>query len=299
MTAGAPIGPSVVLMVITLPTSLLILLPRKANAAMKSSLWSSAITLALTVTALVGTPAASATPTPTPQPTDIATKAVDPPAIDPVLRKKTTDNRKVRVNVLTRSRDQLPAAAAAGTALKTFSRLPVVTMRVDAAGLDRLAAQAGVVSVTEDVPVPPVLAESIPLIGADKTRAAGLTGAGGAVAVLDTGVARSHTFLAGRVVAEACFSPSDAEYGASSLCPDGEDEQEGTGAADSDQGPCAAANLDCDHGTHVAGIAVGNGANVTGAPPAGGAPAPSWSRSRCSASSTPRTSAVRAPRRAC
>ncbi|WP_206061001.1 S8 family peptidase, partial [Nonomuraea basaltis] len=188
------------------------------------------------------------------------------------MRKKTTDNRKIRVNVLTQSRAQLLDAAAAGTTLTTFSRLPVVTMRVDAAGLDRLAAQAGVVSVTEDVPVPPVLAESIPLIGADKTRAAGLTGAGGAVAVLDTGVARNHPFLAGRVVAEACFSPSDVDYGASSLCPSGEDEQEGTGAADSDQGPCAAADLDCDHGTHVAGIAVGKGANVSGAPPAGVAP---------------------------
>ncbi|MEV4072185.1 S8 family serine peptidase [Nonomuraea fuscirosea] len=174
--------------------------------------------------------------------------------------------------MVTRSRSDLPAATAAGTPLRTFSRYPVVTLRVDATGLDRLRTQTGVVSVTEDVPVPPILAESVPLIGGDKTRAAGLTGAGTAVAVLDTGVARTHPFLAGRVVAEACFSPSDAEYGATSLCPGGEDEEEGTGAADADQGPCAVAPLDCAHGTHVAGIAAGNGANVSGAPPAGVAP---------------------------
>ncbi|MDR8415257.1 S8 family serine peptidase, partial [Nonomuraea sp. 3-1Str] len=128
------------------------------------------------------------------------------------------------------------------------------------------------VSVTEDRPVPPVLAESVPLIGADKTRAAGKTGAGSVVAVLDTGVAVNHPFLKDRVLEEACFSPIDADYSSTSLCPDGTAQQEGPGAADTDQGPCADPALDCDHGTHVAGIAVGDGTGVTGAPPAGVAP---------------------------
>ncbi|GIH99867.1 hypothetical protein Pta02_18760 [Planobispora takensis] len=121
--------------------------------------------------------------------------------------------------------------------------------------------------------MPPVLTQSVSLIGGDRTREAGMTGAGSVVAVLDTGVAVNHPFLRGRVVAEACFSPSDPDYSASSLCPGGADQQEGAGAADAESGPCADAALDCDHGTHVAGIVAGDGQNLAGAPPAGVAPA--------------------------
>ncbi|MEQ4722107.1 S8 family serine peptidase [Nonomuraea sp. B19D2] len=179
---------------------------------------------------------------------------------------------KIRVNVVSKTRADLPDAAASGQVVQQLSRFPLVTLRVDQAGLDRLAKLPSVVSVTEDRPVPPVLAESVPLIGADKTRAAGKTGAGSVVAVLDTGVAVNHPFLKDRVLEEACFSPIDADYSATSLCPDGNAQQEGPGAADTDQGPCADPALDCDHGTHVAGIAVGDGQGVTGAPPAGVAP---------------------------
>ncbi|MEV6152407.1 S8 family serine peptidase [Nonomuraea sp. NPDC052129] len=179
---------------------------------------------------------------------------------------------KIRVNVITKSRADLPEASSAGQVLQTMSRFPMVTLRVDAAAVDRLAKLPNVVSVSEDRPVPPVLAESIPLIGADKTRAAGLTGAGSVVAVLDTGVAVKHPFLGGRVIEQACFSPIDADYGATSLCPNGTATQTGAGSADSESGPCADAALDCDHGTHVAGIAIGDGTNVAGAPPAGVAP---------------------------
>ncbi|MEV0349067.1 S8 family serine peptidase [Nonomuraea sp. NPDC050680] len=179
---------------------------------------------------------------------------------------------KIRVNVVTKSRADLPEASSAGQVLQTMSRFPMVTLRVDAAAVDRLAKLPNVVSVSEDRPVPPVLAESIPLIGADKTRAAGLTGEGSVVAVLDTGVAVKHPFLGGRVIEQACFSPIDADYGATSLCPNGTATQTGAGSADSESGPCADAALDCDHGTHVAGIAIGDGKNVAGAPPAGVAP---------------------------
>lgn len=150
--------------------------------------------------------------------------------------------------------------------------MPEVTLRVDRAGLDRLAAMSGVISVTEDRPLSPTLFESIPLIGADKTQALGLTGAGSVVAVLDTGVATRHPFLSGRVVHEACFSSTDPAEGASSLCPDGSGRQEGPGSADAGSGPCGAIPVQCDHGTHVAGIAAGNGRGVPGAPPGGVAP---------------------------
>ncbi|MEU4235077.1 S8 family serine peptidase [Nonomuraea sp. NPDC026600] len=174
--------------------------------------------------------------------------------------------------MVSKTRADMPDAAASGQVVQQLSRFPLITLHVDQAGLDRLSKLPSVVSVTEDKPVRPVLAESIPLIGADKTRAAGKTGAGSVVAVLDTGVAVNHPFLKDRVLEEACFSPIDADYSSTSLCPDGNAVQEGPGSADTDQGPCADVALDCDHGTHVAGIAVGDGTGVTGAPPAGVAP---------------------------
>ncbi|MFB9720034.1 S8 family serine peptidase [Planobispora longispora] len=177
------------------------------------------------------------------------------------------------MNVVTETRKDMPDAASSGQVLQRLSRLPVVTLRVDEAALERLAGLPGVVSVTEDRPVPPVLTESVSLIGGDRLREAGMTGVGSVVAVLDTGVAVNHPFLRGRVVAEACFSPSDPDYFASSLCPNGADQQEGPGSANAESGPCADAALDCDHGTHVAGIVAGNGQDLAGAPAAGVAPA--------------------------
>ncbi|WP_251065972.1 S8 family serine peptidase [Streptomyces sp. ISL-36] len=231
---------------------------------MKRPVWSAVITamVAVTLGAIPANaaPASAGTATPT---------TAEP--VNPALHDRVADGDTVRVNVVTRNRADLPAAARAGKALKTLSTLPVTTLRVDKAGLDRLAGQPGVVSVTEDVAVPPTLDSSVPLIGADRTAAAGYTGAGSAVAVLDTGVAVKHPFLGNRVIAEACFSTNDSTSSVTSLCPDGTEQQEGPGAADADSGPCATSRL-CDHGTHVAGIAAGNGRGVTGAPEAGVAP---------------------------
>ncbi|MFG1966627.1 S8 family serine peptidase [Nonomuraea sp. NPDC049028] len=217
------------------------------------------------------TPAASASATQ--QTTSTAQQGTSAaPYVEPQLSARVAAAGKIRVNVVSKTRADLPDAASSGQVVQQLTRFPVVTLHVDQAGLDRLTKLPSVVSVTEDKPVRPVLAESVPLIGADKTRAAGKTGAGSVVAVLDTGVAVNHPFLKDRVLEEACFSPIDADYSSTSLCPDGTAEQEGPGAADADQGPCADVALDCDHGTHVAGIAVGNGTGVTGAPPAGVAP---------------------------
>ncbi|WP_254705609.1 S8 family peptidase [Streptomyces vilmorinianum] len=232
---------------------------------MRRPIWATVVTAMMTVT-LGAIPANAApvnagTTTPT---------AADP--IDPALHDEVADGGTVRVNVVTRSRADLPAAARAGKALQTLAALPVTTLNVDEAGLEKLAAQPGVVSVTEDVAVPPTLDSSLPVIGADKTRAAGNTGAGTAVAILDTGVAVKHPFLGNRVIAEACFSTVVPDYPATSLCPNGTEQQEGPGSADTEAGPCATMGTVCDHGTHVAGIAAGNGQGVTGAPKAGVAP---------------------------
>ncbi|MEU4231619.1 S8 family serine peptidase [Nonomuraea sp. NPDC026600] len=208
---------------------------------------------------------------------DVSASALSPetpagPWVEPGLAQKLAGGARTRVNVVTKARADLPAAASAGQVLQTLSVLPVVTLRADQAALERLAAQPGVVSVSEDRPVPPTLGQSTPLIGADRTRAAGLTGEGSAVAVLDTGVAVNHPFLGGRVVAEACFSPIDPDYSATSLCPNGTVQQDGPGSADSESGPCADVALDCDHGTHVAGIVAGDGEGVDGDDGSGVAP---------------------------
>ncbi|MEW1697919.1 S8 family serine peptidase [Streptomyces sp. NPDC091278] len=192
--------------------------------------------------------------------------------VAPLLFDETQNGGTVRVNVVTAQRTDLASVADAGQTLVSYSTLPMTTLRVDRAGLERLNAQPGVVSVTEDVAVKPMLDESTVKIGGDRAFAAGKTGVGATVAVLDTGVAVKHPFLSGRVKAEACFSDNDPVVGSTSLCPDGSAAQEGSGSADTDTGPCAVANLDCSHGTHVAGIAAGDGAGLSGAPRRGVAP---------------------------
>ncbi|WP_037803686.1 S8 family peptidase, partial [Streptomyces resistomycificus] len=242
---------------------------------MNRRIWTTVVTTVMTM-ALGAIPAHAVT---TASITAVAGTAQDDPAgtataddpIDPPLYDDTADGDTVRVNVVTENRDDLSSAASAGETVQSFSTLPIVTLRVDRAGLDELAAQDGVISVSEDVPVPPTLDETVPLIGADNAIKAGKTGKGSTIAVIDTGVATNHPFLKNRVVTEACFSPIDTAYGATSLCPNGTATQEGTGAANSANGPCATLE-GCDHGTHVAGIAAGNGTGLSQAPATGVAP---------------------------
>lgn len=108
---------------------------------------------------------------------------------------------------------------------------------------------------------PPALYESTSIIRADEAWAQGYTGQGWAVAILDTGVDSSHPFLAGKVVAEACFSTNDPAYAAYSVCPNGQEQQTGPGSAR----PCLYEG--CEHGTHVAGIAAGRGSQMNGVAP--------------------------------
>ncbi|MFG2354163.1 proprotein convertase P-domain-containing protein [Streptomyces sp. NPDC048521] len=240
---------------------------------MKRRMWTTVVTAVMTVT--FGAIPAHAT---TAEDTGTATTAGSGTAaaaegdpIDPPLYDATAGGGTVRVNVVTENRADLSSAASAGQTVQSFETLPVVTLRVDKAGLDALAAQEGVVSVSEDAVSAPTLDQSVPLIGGDLAIKAGKTGKGSAIAIVDTGVATHHPFLRNRVVAEACFSPIDAAYSATSLCPDGTAKQEGTGSADAANGPCATIE-GCEHGTHVAGIAAGDGTGLSGAPATGVAP---------------------------
>jgi subtilisin family serine protease len=141
-------------------------------------------------------------------------------------------------------------------AVVKFKLTPGIAMTVDAETLKDLIADPEVIGIQEERLDRTMLPQTVPLIGADQAWVKGLTGTGYAIAILDTGVARQHPFLAGKVVAEACFSGSIP--GAISLCPNGLTSQTGPGAGVSCTLP------GCDHGTHVAGIAAGKGANFAG-----------------------------------
>ena len=141
-------------------------------------------------------------------------------------------------------------AALKVTGVKRFRFIPSMTLVVNAAALKKLASLPEVEKITEDIVLHPALAESVPLIGAPNVWAAGSSGQGQTIAVLDSGIDGEHPFLADKVVSEACYSEN--------LCPAGEGAYEGAGVN------CPREDLDCFHGTFVAGVAAGNGADFSG-----------------------------------
>ena len=139
---------------------------------------------------------------------------------------------------------------------RRFSSVPLVALEVGSDALRELEDAPELVKrVVEDDVVYASLAESVPLIQGDRLWAQGFDGNGQVVAVLDTGVDSSHPFLSGKVVEEACYS-STVSPQSTTLCPNGSEEQVGPGSGVN----CSLALFGCDHGTHVAGIAAGNGA---------------------------------------
>ena len=139
-----------------------------------------------------------------------------------------------------------------------YAYVPLIALEIDAAALAELEGAAlWVDRVFDDAIKQPILAESVPLIGADRAWGRGFDGSGTVVAVLDTGVDASHPFLLGKVVEEACYSSTLLKH-STTFCPNGLEEQVGPGAAV----PCPLDAQGCFHGTHVAGIAAGDGATA-------------------------------------
>ena len=153
--------------------------------------------------------------------------------------------------------------------LYKYMYAPYLSMSVDSAALDALLASPDVINIEEDMPVPPTLNWSVPHIGATQLHATNITGAGVAVAILDTGVDKTHPFLRDSVISEACYSTNDPVYESSSLCPGGFQKSVASGSAMPYGGNCPAQW--CSHGTHVAGIAAGR-SGVIGSPGPGVAP---------------------------
>jgi subtilisin len=139
--------------------------------------------------------------------------------------------------------------------IKRYRYVPYLAVTVNAAALQALAQNPGVAGISEDVALPPVLAESTGVVGANGAWNLGYDGTGWAVAVLDTGVDKYHNFLAGKVISEACYSTTNTNpfSRSTSLCPGG---ASSSTAVDSGVN-CDTSIPGCDHGTHVAGIAAG------------------------------------------
>lgn len=137
------------------------------------------------------------------------------------------------------------------TEVRRYENLPVIAMKVDAAGLAAAKGYDAGVRIWRDLPVVPYLDDSGAMVGAPEAHRGGHTGKGTFVAVIDTGVDVNHPFIAGRPIYEACFS---------NRCPNGR-----MGMV----GPGAARPLN-SHGTHVAGIALGRADEMSGVAPEAG-----------------------------
>ncbi|AFL72670.1 S8 family peptidase [Thiocystis violascens] len=148
-----------------------------------------------------------------------------------------------------------------GSRVKRFDRAQGLAMQADAIDVQDLLDDPEVLDVFEDKAYSPALIESLPLIGATGNSVfAGYSGQGQVIAILDTGVDKNHPFLAGKVVSEACYSSSYSSQGSTSLCPGGASESTAVNSGLN----CNAGIDGCSHGTHVAGIAAGRGANFSG-----------------------------------
>ncbi|MBO6764458.1 S8 family serine peptidase [Maricaulis sp.] len=154
---------------------------------------------------------------------------------------------------------------------RQFAVTPAFSMMARPDTIQALRNHPDVLSVTEDVPVPPVLDESIPLVGADDAWALGADGSGWAVAILDSGVETEHPMTGPAITASACFNTVDPGS-STSLCPGGLEEEtdltgpdSGDSCVEDDIARAPETGTDgCFHGTHVASTAAGRTVNLSG-----------------------------------
>ncbi|MGW0478683.1 S8 family peptidase [Nonomuraea sp. NPDC003214] len=226
------------------------------------------IVCSLVLALLPAAPALAADPTAAPVPTAAPSPAPSPAPSTP--EEKVEEGLGVdggTVRAIVELTQPIPAPISEiGNAevLLQPERQPFVVVEGTAEELAALAEDPKVTSIRRDRAYPPSLVSSLPQIGADKAHAAGFTGSGQNVVVLDTGIDPDHQAFAGRITAEACFSAVD--QGVKSLCPNGQTSQTGPRAADATTANCLAGGVNlCDHGTHVAGIAAGTGGVAPGA----------------------------------
>lgn len=151
-----------------------------------------------------------------------------------------------------------------------------IAVRVDATKLEQIARLPGVKAIHPLIKHSPSLDSSVPLIGAPQLWAGAglptpLTGAGLKIAIIDTGIDYIHTGFGGSGL-QADYERNDGTVitETQALFPSARvvggydfvgDDYTGSNLPQPDPDP-----MDCDgHGSHVAGIAAGNGVTDTGA----------------------------------
>lgn len=138
--------------------------------------------------------------------------------------------------------------------LKPTGEAGVAAAVLTAKGLDAIAKTRGVVAVVEDLKLKRAMFDTHPLVQVDTFQKRGVLGKGQVVAIIDDGFDVAHPFIKDAIVGEACFGTNDKE-GYVSLCPGGQEATTGAGVSAN----CSNTDLDCGHGTHVAGIVAGRG----------------------------------------
>jgi len=141
------------------------------------------------------------------------------------------------------------AITRAPSSFRSYSSIPFVALEVTPAELDKLSTDPDVISITENMVLRANLAQSAALIRAPQAWADGYTGKDQTIAIIDSGVDKNHPFLGGRIVSEACYTNRQ--------CPGGSSSSTSSGSGM----PCVG-STECDHGTHVAGIAAGYSSNA-------------------------------------
>jgi subtilisin family serine protease len=167
-----------------------------------------------------------------------------------------------------------------GTAFEVnhiYRSIPYMALQVSPEALALLQASPAVLGMEEDVPMrlidpvldggakgnppastdeanPPLLDTSVNLIGANSAWSMGFTGSGWYVAILDTGIRRTHEFFQGKTIVEACYAMGYSTIAPAGDCPNGLRTMTGLGSAVHHPNTYGG----YDHGTHVAGIATGN-----------------------------------------
>lgn len=166
----------------------------------------------------------------------------------------------------------------------TYNSLPYLALAVSPESLEILRSLPEVLDIQQDVPLKltdpiddtnrepkgglaaasgpdqPRLDNTVNVIGANNAWTMGYTGSGWYVAVLDTGIRKTHQFFTGKTVVEACYALGEDGAGPAGDCPNGNTSMIGAGAAVHYAGTYSG----YDHGTHVSGIAIGNYGSLYG-----------------------------------
>ena len=156
---------------------------------------------------------------------DMGTKSIQEMAQEPkdypvIVRYRSAVSRSMTANVQ-------------GPVTQTFDLINAAAMTVNIVELNDITEDPNVALVWADLPVHTLLDTSVPIIRAPDVWAAGFTGRGVTIAIVDTGVDTEHPDLVGRVAEFKDFT--------------GQGNSDGNG-----------------HGTHVASIAAGSGAASDG-----------------------------------